>query len=172
MPFLNTAKSSLPWHSSSPIIPCYALNKYLHLTIILVILLYWSIKDDSAYIAFYRVSLLFPLTEPWILLQYSCHCLIKLEMLYVASLLSLIAKFPHMVLWLWVPKVNSLSHVTWSELFCWLFWHNSSVLEATYYAHNNSSIMTLWKSLPIIIILCTPQWGMLMDTCIVSQYQQ
>ena len=35
--------------------------------------------------------------------------------------------------------------MTLSELFYLLFWHNSSVLEVTYYAHNNASIM--WKSL-------------------------
>ena len=35
-------------------------------------------------------------------------------------------------------------HVTISELVYQLLWHNSSVLELTYYAQNNASIM--WKS--------------------------
>ena len=30
-----------------------------------------------------------------------------------------------------------------------LFWHNSSVLEVTYYAQNNASIM--WKSLMVVV---------------------
>ena len=44
---------------------------------------------------------------------------------------------------IWVQNVST--HVTLSELFYRLFRHNSSVLEVTYYAHNNASIM--WKSL-------------------------
>ena len=36
-------------------------------------------------------------------------------------------------------------YVTLSELVYRLFWHNFSVLEVTYYAQNNASIM--WKSL-------------------------
>ena len=37
--------------------------------------------------------------------------------------------------------------MTLSELFYRLFWHNSSVLEVTYYAHNNAGIYIMWKSL-------------------------
>ena len=35
--------------------------------------------------------------------------------------------------------------MTLNELVYRLFWHNSSVLEVTYYAQNNASIM--WKDL-------------------------
>ena len=38
--------------------------------------------------------------------------------------------------------------MTLSELVYQLFWHNSSVLEVTYYAQNNASIM--WKSLSTV----------------------
>ena len=56
-----------------------------------------------------------------------------------------------MFLWVWGQKVSS--HVTLSELFYRLFWHNSSVLEVTYYAHNNASIM--WKSLATSNVVCS-----------------
>ncbi len=46
-----------------------------------------------------------------------------------------------------------------SELLYRLFWHNFSVLEVTYYAQNNASIM--WKSLVLELVatkVVIPRW--------------
>ena len=51
-----------------------------------------------------------------------------------------------------LTRFSSTSHVNLSELVYQFFWHNSSVLEVTYYAQNNASMM--WKNLvPVLLFI-------------------